>query len=85
MTPRSTRLGLREYIVYCRNEMSWDLRIGFAQLALFYGLINNTVRRALPPLPPSLFRVAAWVTRSLADTTLRSSCCTSLPTQALFS
>ena len=37
------KLRPREFWGYYMNEMSWDLRVGFAQLALFYGLINNTV------------------------------------------
>jgi hypothetical protein len=38
-----TRLAPSVYLDYFRNEMSWDLRLSFAQLALLYCLINNTV------------------------------------------
>ncbi|RFU28397.1 hypothetical protein B7463_g7933, partial [Scytalidium lignicola] len=36
------RLGPRRFLEYVRNEVSRDVRYGFAQLALFYALINNT-------------------------------------------
>ena len=40
----STRLDLRTFWQYVRYEVSLDVRYGFAQLALFYVLINNLVR-----------------------------------------
>jgi hypothetical protein len=36
-------LDLRTFWECCRNEVSRDTRYGFAHLALFYALINNTV------------------------------------------
>ena len=37
-------LGFTEFWKSCWNETSQELKYGFAQLALFYALINNTVR-----------------------------------------
>ena len=39
----SVPLTARTFVRYCWAEMSTDLRFRFAQLALFYALINNTV------------------------------------------
>lgn len=39
-----TRLTLRAYLEFCKNELSTSTRYGFAQLALLYALINNSVR-----------------------------------------
>ena len=36
-------LDFSTYLEYVKNEISIDTRYGFAQLALFYALINNTV------------------------------------------
>jgi len=36
-------LDFSTYLEYLRNEISIDTRYGFAQLAVFYALINNTV------------------------------------------
>ena len=36
-------LDFSTYLEYVKNEVSIDTRYGFAQLALFYALINNTV------------------------------------------
>ncbi|TAQ89874.1 hypothetical protein B7494_g1813 [Chlorociboria aeruginascens] len=40
---REPYLDLRTFWGYCKNEVSRDTRYGFAQLALFYALINNTI------------------------------------------
>jgi hypothetical protein len=39
----SAQLDLRTFWQYVQNEVSHDTRYGFAQLALFYVLINNMV------------------------------------------
>jgi hypothetical protein len=38
-----TRLDARVFMRYCLDEISPKARYGFAQLALLYGLINNSV------------------------------------------
>ncbi|KAL3426432.1 UDP-galactose transporter [Phlyctema vagabunda] len=42
-SPRDVRLDSKTFITYIRNEVSRDTRYGFAQLALFYALINNSI------------------------------------------
>jgi hypothetical protein len=40
-----TRLDSRTFWKLCKNELSSGTRYGFAQLALLYALINNSVRK----------------------------------------
>jgi hypothetical protein len=42
-TAATSDLDFSTYLEYIKNEISIDTRYGFAQLALFYALINNTV------------------------------------------
>jgi hypothetical protein len=43
-TLRNPRSDLGSFFQACRDELPSDIGFGFAQLALFYVLINNTVR-----------------------------------------
>ncbi|RDW84823.1 UDP-galactose transporter [Coleophoma cylindrospora] len=39
----AANMDIKTFILFIRNEVSRDTRYGFAQLALFYALINNTI------------------------------------------
>ena len=53
---------------YIKNEIGVDTRYGFAQLALFYALINNTASRTwLAPLLTMLTGIQIFVSYKLAD------------------
>jgi hypothetical protein len=48
--PPTVQLDWRSFWThYCVNEISVEMRYGFAQLALLYALINNTVSLAIIP------------------------------------
>jgi hypothetical protein len=50
-TPRS---DWGTFLRACRDELPSEIRYGFAQLALFYVLINNTVRISISQLSITL-------------------------------
>lgn len=42
-TPSFTPMTAEDFLGYCRNEVPKATKFGFAQLALLYALINNSV------------------------------------------
>jgi hypothetical protein len=55
--PNLPRIDLRTFISYVRGEVTIDVRYGFCNLALFYVLINNSVR---PPGTITLVLIALY-------------------------